>query len=682
MSLMHKVKRYFLFFCAATVVILVIYSYSSWGMGHLHRHSGKSLTLTAAQQRIISAPKMYAGTLSKAGRGGDESSSGSSSSARAANSLSGSLGLVQSTRNTTSRSLNGMADDFGNNVPKENEEIRVGKRKAGALPAPESDPGGTSLRVHIQDHSSHDSQQSRIMFVKYNTSGTNDRTIDWNSVKKSVPASSNQQPSQNSLPLPEVGKGERPTKPDQARTDYHPSHGESLSIPEVLNGQRSSMNASFHNAKFRQLIDELEKHQSQLGQANGQNFQIPALKLVNGVNKSALINNHDSGVNATTRTKSLMHNKTNVVNTDVEVKTQTEGVRSVHLDLGSLNNSVNLNTKNVSLLNLNVILVGENEIERKSKTLITTSKDSGAVKTSKTLSDTLGRSDRCEHCFHVTFPTLIDHESYCSDLSAHTIVLLLITSAPPNQDKRQVIRQTWGGQCQDKASRYRCLFVIGLSSMPKQNDMVRKESEGFKDILQFSFRDAYSNLTYKTLSSLRWVIENCDQVDYVMKTDDDMYVNTNLIPVLLTAAPRDDFMGGYCWGPSTPHRDKHSKWYVPLTSYSQTRFPPMCSGTGYIMSRDVVKKVIAASEDIPFFHLEDVYVALCLQKYSIIPVRLAGFSNLFQGYSACQYRHQVMTSHEVPTRLLPKYWAEAQKCPGYTPSGQTLFKPMPLRSLA
>ena len=162
-----------------------------------------------------------------------------------------------------------------------------------------------------------------------------------------------------------------------------------------------------------------------------------------------------------------------------------------------------------------------------------------------------------------------------------------------------------------------------------------------------------------------------------MKTDDDMYVNTELIPVLLTAVPRNSFMGGYCWGYSSPSRDFRSKWYVPFHTFKHAHLPPMCSGTGYIMSRDVVRKVLDSSENIPFFHLEDVYVALCLQQQGIRPVRISGFHNTYVDFDACHYRRDVMTSHQVPTYLLEKYWEQAQQCPGRQASGDELFQELP-----
>ena len=42
---------------------------------------------------------------------------------------------------------------------------------------------------------------------------------------------------------------------------------------------------------------------------------------------------------------------------------------------------------------------------------------------------------------------------------------------------------------------------------------------------QESFIDTYANLTVKSLLLLRWFTQRCEDSQYVMKTDDDVYIN-------------------------------------------------------------------------------------------------------------------------------------------------------------
>ena len=66
----------------------------------------------------------------------------------------------------------------------------------------------------------------------------------------------------------------------------------------------------------------------------------------------------------------------------------------------------------------------------------------------------------------------------------------------------------------------------------------------YGDIIQENFVDTYANLSVKSLMMLKWYSQSCsDKALYLMKTDDDMYVNlvnlyklvkTNKDPYLMT----------------------------------------------------------------------------------------------------------------------------------------------------
>ena len=159
-----------------------------------------------------------------------------------------------------------------------------------------------------------------------------------------------------------------------------------------------------------------------------------------------------------------------------------------------------------------------------------------------------------------------------------------------------------------------------------------------------------------------------------MKTDDDMFVNTEILPILLKAAPRINFMGGYCWGRKAPLRQTSSKWYVSVRQYGKPFYPPVCSGTGYLMSRDVVEKAVNVSKNIPFFYLVDVYVGICVNKVGVAPVNLKWFSNMFVRFSSCAYRNSVITSHQISPETLKRYWTGSRNCPLNPLKPEQVFK--------
>ena len=280
----------------------------------------------------------------------------------------------------------------------------------------------------------------------------------------------------------------------------------------------------------------------------------------------------------------------------------------------------------------------------------------------------------CQDCQSLGFRYDLNVEDICQ---GNVHLLIIVESPPNNYMARDAIRNTWGMVSQVSTSEIRVVFLLGKSNLPLENKRAVTEYWSHQDVIQIDFMDAYANLTYKTLSGLHWVHTFCPNAKYVMKTDDDMYVNTPLIVKMLRATPKTKFLGGYCWGISTPHRDSRSKWYVPYEMYSAPTFPPMCSGTGYIMSRDLVDSVINVSVNIKFFYLEDVYIALCLEKFQISPVNIQGFSNMLVSFDNCQFRNYVLTSHGHSPYELTKVWPSIQKCPPRETTPHQLFMPIP-----
>ncbi|CAC5392414.1 B3GALT1 [Mytilus coruscus] len=285
-------------------------------------------------------------------------------------------------------------------------------------------------------------------------------------------------------------------------------------------------------------------------------------------------------------------------------------------------------------------------------------------------------------CFGHEFEILLNHDKLCE--KSHDIdILILISSSIKQFSERQAIRKSWGSECNRNDTAIKCLFVIGnhrLTSdglrISTRDSGLQEESTLYKDIVQIDYIDSYGNLTYKTVFSISWAVRYCASAKFVMKTDTDMYVNTYLLPFIIKKAPTK-FIGGFCWGPSTPHRNRNSKWYVSFKGYREDKFPPMCSGTGYVISMDLVLTILQTSEHIPFFHLEDVYIAMCLQKMRVTPNYLHGFNNMKPGFTPCSYKNDIITSHGVTPKELVTYWNQIKSC-SVSVIPENVYKPRPL----
>lgn len=265
------------------------------------------------------------------------------------------------------------------------------------------------------------------------------------------------------------------------------------------------------------------------------------------------------------------------------------------------------------------------------------------------------------------FPYIINEPDKCAKLNSPFLVLLVTTEAR-KVEARNAIRETWGRQSAFQGLRVIRLFLLGKTEGELgliQQKTLATESQRHHDIIQQDFMDTYKNLTIKTMMGMKWVATFCPRASYVMKTDSDMFVNTEyLIYKLLRPdlTPKKNFFTGNNMRNFSPNRNQDSKWYMPRELYPNPRYPPFCSGTGYVFSGDLAMKIYQVSLTVPYLHLEDVYVGVCLAKLQIEPTPPPNeflFNHWRVSYSSCRYSH-LITSHGFNPNELLKYWHHLQ----------------------
>ncbi|XP_052405236.1 beta-1,3-galactosyltransferase 2-like [Carassius gibelio] len=244
-------------------------------------------------------------------------------------------------------------------------------------------------------------------------------------------------------------------------------------------------------------------------------------------------------------------------------------------------------------------------------------------------------------------------------------LVLLIEVEPKKTDARDAIRKTWANESVAGGLGFIRLFFIGVNQDSKLQHTIEKESHRYHDIIQQDYRDTYNNLTLKTLMGMYWITKYCPEAKYVMKTDSDMFVNTQyLIKELLKprGQPKQRYFTGHLMPDMSPHRNKESKWYMPREVYPGRRYPTFCSGTGYVFSGDLAQKIYVTSLTIPRLHLEDVYVGKCLAKLKIEPTPPPNehlFNHWRVPYSSCRYSN-LITSHGFHPNEIIQYWQHLQ----------------------
>ncbi|KAK7091502.1 beta-1,3-galactosyltransferase 5-like [Littorina saxatilis] len=277
----------------------------------------------------------------------------------------------------------------------------------------------------------------------------------------------------------------------------------------------------------------------------------------------------------------------------------------------------------------------------------------------------------CNGCFNANFPGLIENCGVCNtgmgNRSQKVEMVIVILTTHGAVDRRQAIRDTWASVTRNNTAHIRHVFLLGRVKDERSMKSAHEEQARHGDIIMYDFMDSYSNLTLKTLTAMRWATRFCGNARFLLKADDDMWIN---VPNLLNIARRENAtlhtaVGGACRFNEQPIRSKNSKWYASVKAYPEKTYPGFCSGTTYVTSLNVARHVISVSPHVPFFYLEDVYVSLCIQRLGP-PFKLKGLRGFFHGWSnPCKLRaEETVTVHQVSPAKLKEIW-KAQ-CPSVT----------------
>ncbi|KAF1401152.1 Beta-1,3-galactosyltransferase 4, partial [Spheniscus humboldti] len=94
---------------------------------------------------------------------------------------------------------------------------------------------------------------------------------------------------------------------------------------------------------------------------------------------------------------------------------------------------------------------------------------------------------------------------------------------------------------------------------------LREEALRHGDLLQGAFADTYANLTRKTLLLLRWAAARCPAAPFLLKADDDVFVNLPALTTYLASLrhPRRLYLGRVHWW-VRPDRDPRGRHHVPV----------------------------------------------------------------------------------------------------------------------
>ena len=193
----------------------------------------------------------------------------------------------------------------------------------------------------------------------------------------------------------------------------------------------------------------------------------------------------------------------------------------------------------------------------------------------------------------------------CSPTSPFLVVV--VCTSVENYVTRDSIRISWAQVEREQKDQVKVIFLVGQRPDDDEvmEDMLKEESSIHGDILQQDFIDTYVNLTIKSPMLLKWFNQigdkNNQKPEFVLKTDDDMYINLEkLVQAAMRIRGEKVIMGNIeCSGPVL--RWPSSKWYCPMYMYAEDFYPPYIFGTAYLVSSSAAQDLHFTALDTPAF---------------------------------------------------------------------------------
>ena len=214
------------------------------------------------------------------------------------------------------------------------------------------------------------------------------------------------------------------------------------------------------------------------------------------------------------------------------------------------------------------------------------------------------------------------NDAACVGSSPSPYLLILIPSIPDHFSTREAIRKTYGSFADNSLYRtgasgklnvsISVIFMLGKVESRFNASLVQSEHAIYGDILQADFDDTYANLTLKMLLGIKWISTRCKDVEYLLKIDEDVFVN---LPRLVSLLRNQTFIEkGYIFGKIHYNRPvfRDGRWAVSIKDFPLTLYPSYAAGNSYVISGRILPKIFNKSEYLPYLSIEDAFITGCL----------------------------------------------------------------------
>jgi len=233
--------------------------------------------------------------------------------------------------------------------------------------------------------------------------------------------------------------------------------------------------------------------------------------------------------------------------------------------------------------------------------------------------------------------------------------LVVVHSAPSHFRERALIRETWGSVAALRGWQVKVVFMLGLAGEDSNEDMeqgeernsvksrslhsfprarqshraesvnwlVARESMIEGDIVQGNFTDNAGSQIAKHIMGYNWVHHQCPTPRFVLKTDDDIFVEIfhlfNFVSAVYGFSPGPSLVCDVIPAGTGPHRTNGQPNLVSLHRH----LPKYCSGAAYLVTPTLITRLLEAADEVDSVAMDDVYMTgIVRQKLKVSPFYL------------------------------------------------------------
>ncbi|XP_046370302.2 beta-1,3-galactosyltransferase 5-like [Haliotis rufescens] len=240
-------------------------------------------------------------------------------------------------------------------------------------------------------------------------------------------------------------------------------------------------------------------------------------------------------------------------------------------------------------------------------------------------------------------------------------LLVFVLSVVKDREKRSSIRNTWGRvdntwPLVNFGRSVKVVFLFGVAPTPEENLELKSESRMHNDVLQINVTESYFIPTLKIMMAFKWMKERCSKVRYVMKTDDDVFVN---LPFMMERV--ESINGRFILGDRLPRALCHrsGKHTVSPKEYPFVFYPAYLIGYAYIMPAEVTLAMLNAFYRMPFLKIEDVYIGGILPRAtrtSVLQIHPSWYEN-GQKVDICDFsQNKLIAGANIDNNTIFRIW--------------------------